>query len=109
MSLTPGIPAPPLPDVVLLANASGTPTSAVYYWTGGQGELRASGTTTGTVALQQQAPDGSWQAVSAGTTLAAAGNTTFTVGPCQLRVVVTGGPAVALYVALTRIQSRTRR
>lgn len=107
--MTFGVPAAPLPDVVLLANVAGTPTSAAYFWSGGQGEMRASGTTTGTVALQQQAPDGTWQAVSAGTTLAAAGNTTFTVGPCQLRVVVTGGPAVALYVALTRIQSRTRR
>lgn len=107
--MTFGVPAAPLPDVVLLANVAGTPTSAVYFWPGGQGEMRASGTTTGTVALQQQAPDGSWQPVSAGTTLAAAGNTTFTVGPCQLRVVVTGGPAVALYVALARIQARTRR
>lgn len=108
--MTFGVPAAPLPDVVLLANASGTPTSPVYFWSGGQGELRASGTfATGTLSLQQQAPDGTWQAVSTGTTITAPGNTTFNVGPCQLRVVFTGGPAVALYAALTRIQARTRR
>lgn len=109
--MTFGVPAAPLPDVVLLANAAGTPTSAVYFWPGGQGEFRAAGTfATGTLALQQLGPDGvTWQSVSTGTTVTAPGNTTFTVGPCQLRAVFTGGPAVALYAALARIQARTRR
>lgn len=78
--------------------------------------MRVTGTiSTDSVTLQELGVDGvTWQPVSAATTitttnLAAGGSYPFNVGPCQLRVAVTGGASSAMYVSLARIQARTRR
>lgn len=116
MPFVPGQPAAPLPDVVLLKNVAGIQTSAAFSWPGGPGEMRVTGTiSTDTVTLQELGVDGvTWQPVGAATTitttnLAAGGSYPFNVGQAQLRVAITGGASTGMYVALTRIQARTRR
>lgn len=102
---------PPLPDVLLLKNVSGVQTSGAYFWPGGDGELRVVGTIgADTVTLQELGPDGAtWQAVGTATTVMTVGSFPFKVGPAQLRVAITGGASTGMYVALTRVQARTRR
>lgn len=81
----------------LLSNVAAT--GSAQAWPGGVGSFLVAGTFTGaTVSLEVLGPDGStYIAVSANTTLTAAGGGNFMLPQSTIRASVTGGTPSALY------------
>lgn len=81
----------------LLSNASAT--GSAVHWEGGDGFVTAEATWAGaTATLQVQSQNGTWIAVGTDTTFTANGAAGFTLGECQIRVAISGGPPSAVYV-----------
>lgn len=82
--------------VTLGSNVSAT-TTAVH-WPGGDGFMTIEGTWSGaTATLQVQSQHGTWIAVGPDTTFTADGAAGFSLGECQIRVLIAGGPPSAVY------------
>lgn len=84
-------------SVLLLSNASAT--GAAFQWPGGRGFFAVGATFGGgSVALQFQAPDGTWAGVpnlqGTAISITAAGGQAFDLPPCSIRAAVTTATAV---------------
>lgn len=92
-------------SATLLSNESAT--GDYIKWPGGRGEVRVDGTFGGaTLTLQIKSPDGSSvMTVGTNTTFTAEGIGGFDLGPCDLKMGVSGGTPSALYSVVTRVPS----
>lgn len=92
-------------SVILLSNAA-PGNGAAFPWPGGRGFVAADATFGGgNVALQFQAPNGTWAGVpnlqGTAISITAAGGQAFDLPPCQIRAVVT--TATAAYARADRV------
>ncbi len=92
-----------LTDIKLIVN--GTASGALTQWPGGQGLFSLVGTLGGaTVTLQFLGPDGVTMLPVTGVSLSANGSALFTLPPCQIQGVVTGGTSpTGIYATASQV------
>jgi uncharacterized protein YaiE (UPF0345 family) len=94
-----------MPSLALFTTQTTDATSSTLQWFGGTGNVRAAGTFDSATADLQYSVDGAatWQAVASDSTFTTAGNCNFTLPPCDVRCVISGGGgSLSLTVAVVQ-------
>lgn len=97
---------PYFPGDYLINNGTSTTPAQGLCWAGGEGMFVACGTYNGaTISLQFLGPDAAtWITAGAQTTLTSAGAGLFSLPPCNIRALVTGGPPSGIYALVNRVR-----